>query len=89
MRPDASLDPTVEFVEERSDVGTLVIVTPPPQDRIELLDQILGLQRNAPPGKLAHPILKALDRFRSGVRVQATRLGPGDDLARRQFQLPS
>src|SRR5437762_11963911 len=34
MRPDASLDPMVEFVEERSDVGTLVIVTPTPQDRV-------------------------------------------------------
>src|SRR5215472_10559295 len=45
MRPNSSLDPTVEFVEERSDVGTLVIVSPPPQDWVELLDQILGLKR--------------------------------------------
>src|SRR5262249_48639737 len=45
MRPNPSLDPTVEFVEERSDVGTLVIVSPPPQDWVELLDQILGLKR--------------------------------------------
>src|SRR5262249_4374649 len=30
MRPNASLDPMVEFVEERSDVSTFVIVTPPP-----------------------------------------------------------
>jgi hypothetical protein len=29
MRPDASLDPPIEFVEERSDVGTLVIVRIP------------------------------------------------------------
>src|SRR5712691_8422112 len=34
MRPDAPLDPMVEFVEERSDVGTLVVVTPTPQDRV-------------------------------------------------------
>src|SRR5262249_40586996 len=45
MRPNPPLDPTVEFVEERSDVGTLVIVSPPPQDWVELLDQILGLER--------------------------------------------
>jgi len=34
LRPDASLDPMVEFVEERSDVGTLVIVPPSPQNWI-------------------------------------------------------
>ena len=69
MRPNAPLDPIVEFVEERSDVGTLVVVTPPPQDWVELLDQILGLERYTTPGKLAHPILKALDRFLSGVGI--------------------
>src|SRR6187401_1140391 len=89
MRPDAPLDPTVEFVEERSDVGTLVVVTPPSQYRIKLLDQILGLQGYASPGKLAYPILKTLDRFLPRVRVQATRLGTSDDLARRQPKLPS
>src|SRR4051794_39741008 len=34
MRPNASLDPMVEFVEERSDVGTFVIVPPSPQNWI-------------------------------------------------------
>src|SRR3954452_996660 len=89
MRPDAPLDPTVELVEERSDVGTLVVMTPTPQDRVQLLDQILGLQWHASPGKLTYPILKALDRFLSRVRVQATRLGPSNNLARRQLKLPS
>src|SRR5215831_92203 len=58
MRPNPPLDPTVKFVEERADVDTFVIVSPPPQDWVELLDQILGLERYAAPGKLAHPILK-------------------------------
>jgi hypothetical protein len=34
MRPNPSLDPMVEFVEERSDVGTFVIVPPAPQNWI-------------------------------------------------------
>src|SRR5712691_7303372 len=34
MRPDAPLEPMVEFVAERSDVGTLVVVAPTPQDRV-------------------------------------------------------
>src|SRR5439155_3831799 len=53
--------PMVEFVEKRSDVSTLVIVTPSPQNRVQLIDQIFGFQGHATPGKLAHSILKALD----------------------------
>src|SRR6202011_2316563 len=87
MRPDAPLDPIVEFVEERSDVGPFVIVSPPPQDWVELLNQILGLERYPTPGKLAYPILKALDRFLSGVGIQPARFGTRDDLARRQLKL--
>src|ERR1700758_4988456 len=89
MRPNASLDPPVEFVEERSDVGTFVVVAPAPQNWGEVLDQILGFQRDASLGKLTHPILEALDRFLAGIGIQATRLGTRDDLARRQFQPPS
>jgi len=49
MPPDTPLDPLVQFVEERSDVGTFVIVTPPPQNRVQLRDQILGFQGHATP----------------------------------------
>ena len=87
MRPNAPLDPVVEFVEERSDVGTFVVVSPSPQDWVELLDQVLGFQRYTTPGKLAHPILEALNRFPSGVSVQPARFGSRDDLARRQLEL--
>jgi hypothetical protein len=86
MRPDTSLDPMVEFVEERSDVSTLVIVTPSPQYRVELLDQIVGFQGHATPGKLADPILKALDRFLSGIHIQSPRFGTRDNLARWQAE---
>src|SRR5205814_10150111 len=57
MRPNAPLDPMVEFVEKRSDVSTLVIVTPSPQNRVQLIDQIFGFQGHATLGKLAHSIL--------------------------------
>jgi len=87
MRPNAPLDPIVEFVEERADVGTFVVVTPSPQDWVELLDQILGFERRTSAGKLAHPILKALDRFLSGVGIQPARFGTRNDLARRQLKL--
>src|SRR3954447_7915952 len=89
MRPNAPLDPMVEFVEERSDVSTLVVVTPPPQDWVQLLDQFLGFQRHASPGKLTYPILEALNRFLTRVGVQPTRFGPSNDLARWQLKLLS
>src|ERR1700738_175428 len=43
MRPDASHNPTVEPVEELSDVGSLVVMSPSTQHRIQFLDHLLGL----------------------------------------------
>jgi len=34
MRPDAPPDPTVETLEEFSDLGAFVILAPTPQERI-------------------------------------------------------
>ncbi len=45
MRPDASSDPTVELVEELSDVGALVVLAPTPQNRIQLGNQLRGCAR--------------------------------------------
>ena len=45
MRPDAAHDPAVEFVEERSDMGPLVVLAPSSQGRIQLLYQIRCLSR--------------------------------------------
>src|SRR5215472_8623271 len=42
VRPNAPHDPAVEPVEEVSDVGSLVVMSPPPQHRIQFLDQLLG-----------------------------------------------
>src|ERR1700694_5811826 len=57
MRPYPSQDPTVQSVEELSDVSLLVVVAPTTQDRIQSLDQFLGLKRHASPGKRAYPDL--------------------------------
>jgi hypothetical protein len=42
VRPNTPHDPAIEFVEERSDVGALVVLAPPTQCRIQLLDQLRG-----------------------------------------------
>src|SRR6516165_225119 len=81
MRPDPAHDPTVESVEELSDVGSLVVMSPSPQYRIQFRDQLLGLQRYASLGQLAHLIHKTLDRFLSGICVQLPRPGTTADLA--------
>jgi hypothetical protein len=51
MRPNTPHDPTVELVEESSDVGSLVVMSPSPQDGIQLLNQLLGPNWHTPPGK--------------------------------------
>src|SRR6202521_237146 len=50
MRPNAPRDPAIEPVEELSNVGSLVVMTPSPQHRIQFLNQLLGLERHASPG---------------------------------------
>jgi hypothetical protein len=85
MRPDSVHNPTVESVEEHSDVGSLVVLAPPPQDRVQF--RSLGRQRYASLGKLAHLILEALDRFLSGIGIQLSRPGSTPDLAEWQPKL--
>ena len=87
MRPDPVRNPTVESVEELSDVGSLVVMSPPPQYRIQFLNQLFGRQRYASLGKLAHLIHEALDRFLSGICIQLSRSGTTADLARWQPKL--
>jgi hypothetical protein len=62
-------DPTVEPVEKLSDVGSLVVMAPPPQYRVQFLDQLRGRERHASLGKLAYLIHEASDRFLSGIRI--------------------
>src|SRR5712671_2075429 len=87
MRPNASHYPAVEPVEELSDVGSLVVMSPSPQHRIQFLDQLLGLERHASAGKRTHLIHEATDRFLPSDSVQRPRLSTTADLARRQPKL--
>src|SRR5580704_15387240 len=87
MRPKASYDPAVEPVEELADVGSLVVMSPPAQHRIEFLNQLLGLERHASPGKRAYLIHETADRFLPRDSVQFPRLSTTANLARRQPEL--
>jgi hypothetical protein len=69
VRPDAMYDPAVEPVEELSDVGALVVISPSPYYRVEVRDQFRSFQRNAPLGTLTHLIHEATDRFSLRVRI--------------------
>src|SRR3954471_16741821 len=70
MRPDPSHNPTVQSVEEFSDVSLLVVVAPTTQDRIQSLNQFLGFKRHASPGERAYPIHEAANRLLAGKRIQ-------------------
>ena len=84
MRQNAPHNPSVKSVEELSDVGTLKIIAPPSQHRVDPFNQFLGIERHAPLRALAHLIHEPLDRFLSGDRVELSRPGTTTDLARRQ-----
>src|SRR5215471_9322401 len=62
-------------------------MTPPPQYQVQFRDQLLGRQRYASLGKLAHLIHEALDRFLPGIGIQLPRPGTTADLARWQPKL--
>src|SRR5690349_9886837 len=88
MRPDAPHDPAIEFVEERSDMGALVILAPPPQCWIQFLNQFLGLQRGTSPRQRPHPVPKASDRFLCGISDHPFRMQPAPNHARWKLSLP-
>src|SRR5262249_46030017 len=87
MRPKPPHDPAIETVEEPSNVGSLVILAPPPQERVELLDQLPGLQGHLPLGTLPDLVPETTDRLLPRIRVQRTRTGLATDLARGQIKL--
>src|SRR5215471_15289525 len=88
MRPDPAHNPTVKSVEELSDVGPLVVMAPPSQYQVQFLNQLLGRQRYASLGKLAHLIHEAVDRFLSGICIQCPRPDTTADLVGWQPELP-
>src|SRR5712691_8666668 len=68
--PDASQNPAVQSVEQPTDVRPPVVIAPPPDDRVQLVQQPSKLLRVAPSGNLADPLLEALDRAVTRVGVQ-------------------
>jgi len=64
MSADAPHDPAVESVKKLSDVGSLVVMSPTPQYRIQCLNQLPGPQRYAPSGKRADLIHESTERSR-------------------------
>src|SRR5262249_12773282 len=68
MRPNATHDPAVEFVEECSNVGAFVVLGPSPQGRIQFLDQLRGLSWSTASREHPHPIPEASNRFPRRIR---------------------
>src|SRR5215831_11636176 len=90
MRPDPSCDPTVQPVEEFSDVSPFVIVTPAPQNRVQFFDQLLGREWHASLGKRTYLVLEATDRPLAWVHVKRPRpCGATDLILRKLSLLPS
>src|SRR5260370_24563559 len=87
MRPDAPPDAAVETLEEFSDVGAFVILAPPAQERVELLNQLLGLQRHCPFGSLPYLVHETTNRLRFGIRIQRILSGLTTNLALGQMKL--
>src|SRR5215469_4885496 len=87
MRPDSSQDPSVEPMEEPADVGSFVILSPTPYERIQLLNQLLGGQRQLPPCPLSHLIHETTNRLRFGIRVKRSRTSSATNLAFGQTKL--
>src|SRR5580658_3654405 len=71
----------------RNEVGSLVVMTPPPQHGVRFLDQLPGPERHASPGKRAYLIHETADRFLPRDSVQFPRLSTTANLARRQPEL--
>src|SRR5229473_103172 len=79
MRPNAPHNPAVEPVEELSDVGSLVVMSPSPQHGIQFLNQLLGLERHTSAGERAYLIHETTDRFLPRDGVQRPRLSTTAD----------
>src|ERR1700675_2823051 len=62
-------------------------MTPPSQHRIQFLNQLPSLERNASPGKRAYLIHEMADRFLPRDSIQFPRLSTTANLARRQPKL--
>ena len=87
VRPNATDDPTVEPMEESSDVGTFVVLAPTPQEWIKFCDQLLSSQRSRSVGSLPHLVHETAALLRLGIRIQRTLSGLATNLALGQIVL--
>jgi len=69
MRPDAPHDPSIELVEELSDVSTFVVLAPTSQEWVQRFDQLLSCKGHAPLRALPHLIFETPDRFVAWVGI--------------------
>ena len=89
VRPDPPYQPSVEPVEELSDLGPLVVVAPTTHDGIDLLYQLLSGHRCATSREPTNLLLEVVDRFLSGIGIERSPSGTRLDLACRQVHGPA
>ena len=83
MRPDPSYDPTVKLVEQLSDMGFLVIITPASDDRIDLLNKLLCCYRSFSTSPLSDLFLEVVNGFLTRVSIKRSLNGTTFDPMRR------
>ena len=81
VRPDPPHQPPIEPVKELSDVSPLVVVAPATHDGVDLLYQLLSVDRSLAPRESSNLVFEAVNRFLPGISVQPTRLDTTLDLA--------
>src|ERR1700757_3487845 len=89
MRPDPPHQPSIEPVEELSDVGPLVVVAPTTHDGIDLLYQLLSAHGCVTSCQPTNLLLEVVDRFLSGISIKRSPSGTRLDLACRQVHRPA
>src|SRR5215831_8225573 len=89
VRPDPPHQPSVEPVEELSDLGPLVVVAPTTHDGIDLLYQLSSGHRCATSCEPTNLLLEVVDRFLSGIGIERSPSGTRLDLACRQVHGPA
>jgi hypothetical protein len=62
-------------------VGSFEVLAPSPQERVQILDQLLGSQGHASVRALPHLLHETTDRLLSRVGVQISRVKLATDLA--------
>jgi len=81
MRPDSPHDPTVELIEELSDVGSFVVLTPPPHSGLSLSISSLVFRGTRRFVRLPNLVPETSDRLITRIRVERTRTCLATNLA--------